>query len=358
MPTFFRFLFATIILSLAFQPSTARAELVWTPSTGWKVEGGVLAGLSGKEATNALGLMNAARRAEEKGNLHSALSSYKKVTKEYPSSIYAAEAYYRTGIVREKRRQYYKAFDAFQQLIILYPSSDKFPLALGAQYRIATELAQGHRPYILGLIPGFRNKDKAVEYFERIVASAPYSDYAPQSLMSVAQRHQRNGDTEEAIDALDRVITTYPKNVVTPEAYLKIAGIHSSLVDGPYYDQASTKEAITYYEDYLIQFPGDAGAAEAEKGLSKMKTVLANSKMILADYYYKYRHNYKAAKVLYNEAITTYPDSPVATRAHNMLAKVEARLVGKPEPADVKAPADTSTPSSSGEKRKPRWRIF
>ena len=309
-----------------------QAELVWTPGQGWRIEGGALAGLSGEDGRNALDLMNKARASEETGSVRSAIKGYERVTKRYPNSVFAAEAFYRSGLLYEKRREYYKAFDAFQSLVQRYPSSERFSQVIGDQYRIAQNLLDGKRAYMWGVVPGLKNREKSIEYFEQIVKNAPFSDYAPLSLMNVARGHQRMNATEEAIDALDRMINSYPSNVLTPDAYLKLAQTHASLVDGPAYDQASTKSAITYYEDYLIQFPGDSGAASAEKGLSEMKTLLAQSKMIMADYYYKYRRNYKAAKVFYNEAITTYPDSAVAARARTMLADVDARLAGQNPP--------------------------
>jgi outer membrane protein assembly factor BamD len=342
-------LLALLVVLLA--PARVAAELVWTPGQGWRVQGGVLAGLTGEEGRNALDLMNAARIAEEAGEVSKAIKTYERVSKRYPNSVFAAEALYRTGILREKRREYYKAFDSLQEMLQKYPSSERFNQVIGDQYRIAQNLADGRRAYIWGVIPGFRNRERAIEYFERIVANAPFSDYAPLSLMNVARGHQRMSATEEAIDALDRMINSYPGNVLTPDAYLKLAQTHSSLVDGAYYDQASTKSAITYYEDFLIQFPGDAGAAAAEKGLADMKTMLAESKMLLADYYYKYRRNYKAAKVFYNEAITTFPDSPVAARARTMLADVDARLAGE-NPPPVAPDAKSNAP------RKKRFWLF
>jgi outer membrane protein assembly factor BamD len=314
------------LVGLLLSPARLAADLVWTPQGGWRIEGGVLASLSGEDGRNALDLMNKARTAEEAGQVKGALKLYANVAKKYPNSVFAAEALYRTGMIREKRQEYYKAFDTFQAMVARYPNSEKFSQVIGEQYRIASSLFEGKRNRIWGFMPGFTNREKALEYFETIVHTAPYSDYAPLSLMNASRGYKMINEPEAAIDALDRMINTYPRSALTPDAYLKIAQTHASLVDGPYYDQASTKEAITYYEDYMILFPGDAGMVSAEKGLANMKKILAQSKMTIADYYFKYRKNYKAAKVFYNEAITVYPDSEVAAQARAKLLIVDGKL--------------------------------
>ena len=57
----------TSLLSLAalslllLTPARLAADLIWTPQEGWRVEGGVLAGLGGEDGRNALDLMNKAR---------------------------------------------------------------------------------------------------------------------------------------------------------------------------------------------------------------------------------------------------------------------------------------------------------
>jgi outer membrane protein assembly factor BamD len=332
-------LVALVVVLVAAVPRMS-ADLVWSPGTGWHVEGGALAVLSGTEGRNALDMMNKARAAEEGHHWHSAIKLYHKVAIRYGSSAYAAEALYRMGLIYQQNKEYFKAFDTYQTMLTLYPSSQKFNQVVAEQYRISSLLLDGARPRVWGFFPGFRNRERAVEYFERIIANAPYSDYAPLSLMNVAKGQRMIGGTEEAIDALDRMINTYPRSVLTPDAYLKLAHAYASLVAGPLYDQESTRQAVTYYEDYLILFPGDSGAAEAEKGLAKMKRVLAESKIILADYYFKYRKNYQAAKVFYNEAITVYPDSEVANRARVKLLKVDALLQKLPPPADPTKPGE------------------
>jgi outer membrane protein assembly factor BamD len=346
--------FVAALAVLLLLPARLAADLVWTPDGGWKVEGSALSSLMGEEGRNALDLMNKARAAEEAGNDGTALRHYSNVTKRYRNSVYAAEALYRTGLIQQKQQKYHKAFQTFQQLVTGYPNSEKFNQVIGEQYRIASDLADGKRARTWSWLPGFRSRERAVAYFETIVFTAPYSDYAPLALMNAAKGYKKMNETPAAIDALDRMISTYPRNVLTPDAYLRIAETHTSLVDGPAYDQASTTDAITYYEDYMILFPGHSGMAAAEQGLDEMKTILAQSKLVIADYYYKHRKNYKAAKVFYNEAITVYPDSAVASEAREKLTVVDAKL----EALAATTPASTDGPKPATPKKTKRFWIF
>lgn len=329
--------------------ATVRADLVWSAETGWRVEGGALSGLAGAEGRNALDQMNKARAAEEAGSSRSAIRTYQSIAKKYPNAIYAPEALYRSARLRLTRREYTKAFEDFQQVLSRYPNTRRFNEIVGEQYRIASALLDGARGRMLwGLLPGFTQRDKAIEFFETILANAPYSDYAPLALMNVARGHQRLGNVPEAVDALDRMINNYSQTLLAPDAYLKLAQTHASLVDGPYYDQASTKESITYFTDFMLLFPSDTNIAVAEKGLDNMKTMLAESKIRMADFYFYKRSNFKAARVFYNEAITAYPESAVAQKAKARLVEVEAKAAAV---AAAAAPAKEGEPAPAKKKK-------
>jgi outer membrane protein assembly factor BamD len=319
-----RHLCFTLIAIAAAALLTARADLVWTPQEGWQLEGGALSGLAETEGHNAIDLMNKGRAAEEKGSYGTAISDYSKAVKKYPNSIWAPEALYRTARLRLLRKQYYKAFDDYQVIIGKYPSTKRFDEIIGEQYHIATILLNGGRNhFFFALIPGFTNRERGVQDCEQVVLNAPYNVYAPLALMESASGQRRAGNIEEAIDALDRFINNYPQHILAPDAYLRLAQMNTALVDGPEYDQGSTKEAITYYQDYMILFPGDHNIGTEEKGLADMKQTLAESKIKMADFYFYKRSNFVAARVFYNEAITSYPDSAVATLAKKRLVDVE-----------------------------------
>lgn len=304
-------------------PAQLSAELVWTPENGWRIEGGALSGLTGLEGRQALDLMNKAREKEENGNYGSALRTYKKVIKKYATSIYTPEALYRSAKLYLKRKQYAKSFDAYAGIISRYPNTPRFNEIVGEQYRIASALLDGARTHYWGWLPGLTDRPKGIEHFERILLEAPYSDYAPLALMNIARGHQKLNNTIFAIDALDRMINNHPQSLLTSDAYLQLAETHASLVQGPEYDQAATEEAITYFQDYMILFPGDENVGKAEDGLDEMRTMLAESKIKMADFYFYKRDNYTAARVFYNEAITVYPDSAVAALAKERLSEVE-----------------------------------
>jgi outer membrane protein assembly factor BamD len=316
-------LFSFIIMCVA--TGALRADLVWNAKNGWSADGGILAPyFASPEGRSAKDIMDRSRHAEESGNPGRALSGYKQVIKKFSSSVFAPEALYRSAGIYENRRQYAKAFKNLQRIVTEHPNYPRFKEVLGAQYRIATALADGKRPRYFGIIPGFKQRDKGVEDYETLISNAPYSEYAPLALMNTARLQREFGESDQAIDALDRMINNYPENFLTSDAYLKLAASHAEITQGPPYDQASTQQALTYYQDYLILYPGEADATAATKGFNDARTMLAESKMTMGDFYFLKRDNRKAARVFYNEAITIHPDSPVAERARKLLARIDA----------------------------------
>ncbi len=329
------FFLATFALALC---GHAYADLVWSAQTGWQVQGGVLSGVAQKDAGTALALMNRAKAAEDRNSYGSSASLYEKVAKKYPNSVYAAEALYRSGNMRLARKQYYKAVEDYQQMLGRYPNTKRFDEVVGLEYKIGSLLLDGKRNHAWGWLPGFTNRTRGIEYMETVLINAPYSDYAPLALMNSARGHEYLGEKEEAIDALDRMTNSYAQSVLASSAYLRLGQLYASLSDGPEYDQASTKQAVSYYEDYMILFPSDNNISTAAAGLDKMKKELAESKVKIGDFYFYKRDNYPAARVFYNEAITAYPDSAVAVEARKRLVLVDAKATGKPVPVDPGVP--------------------
>lgn len=249
---------------------------------------------------------------------------FKKIIKRFPNAQATAEARFLHGRILMTKGRWAKAFDVYQELIATHPNYESFDQVVGAQFECATALMEGARGRILWVIPGFRQYTKAIEQFERIVGNAPYSDYAPLALMNIAFIAEQEGQSDQAIDALDRLINFYPQSMLAPDAYYNMAETYASLVKGSEYDQGSTRQAISYYEDFLILFPQSSYIGEVEANLESMENLLAQSRLNLGDFFYNYRANNTAALVFYNETITIAPESESAAEARLRIADIEA----------------------------------
>lgn len=289
-----------------------------------------------------------ALEAQQKGNTWTALRSYEKVWKNYPASQYSAQSLYNTGIIQFERKKWKKSFGAFQAILIRHPDYPRFNELIEYQFRIALAQAEGDGVRLFWVIPS-RAYNRAIGYFEIVINNAPYSDLAPLALMNVALIHQYKSNTAEAIDALDRLINSYPQSLLADDAYLSLAETFATLVQGPMYDQGATREAISYFEDFLILFSNNVDVARAEQGLASMEDVYARSKLVIGQYYYKYRRWYAAAEIFFNEAITIAPNSPAADSAREYLARIEKMRSDFQKSIEKNAPANEAEKQETAE---------
>ena len=279
---------------------------------------------SSTQADTAAIQLQIAREKYQAGHLSAANRTLKKVIKDSPTSVAAAEALHLQGLVYMAKERWKKGFESLQRVIEEHPSYEHFDQIISSQFDCATALMEGARGRILWVFPGFKQYQTSAKQFEQIVSNAPYSDYAPLSLMNIALVSETREEPEEAIDALDRLINYYPQSMLAPDAYYNLAQTYSNLVQSEEYDQGSTRQAISYYEDFLILFPTSNYTGEVEAHLKQMENLLASSRLNLGNFYYYFRSNNTAALVFYNEAITIAPDSDAAAEARNRIKDIEA----------------------------------
>ncbi|MEM7673327.1 MAG: outer membrane protein assembly factor BamD [Verrucomicrobiota bacterium] len=307
------------LLSLAILLMSSAVQAAWWDPFNWFTDQEEellnLRPASLEEEAEAKILFEDGQAALADGNEGRAFRRFKKISEDYIRTIPAPDALVEMSRIQQNRKQWNKAFETLQITLLRYPDYEGFQTIVAEQFKIATALMDGARGRFLWIIPTFKNSKKARQYFETVVANGPYSDYAPLALMNVAIVSDRRNEPEYAIDALDRMINIYPDNMLAADAYYQLAEVYSGLVEGPAYDQGSTREAISYYEDFLILFPDSPLIGDAESGLETMKEVYARSKYDLGEFYFVYRRNTTAALTFYNEAITVAPDSDSAASA-------------------------------------------
>ncbi len=314
---------AALVAAMLFAGLPLRAQ--WWNPVSWGEEREVLPVLqppTPEEEAQAQELFAEAQRLQSEGRLDAAKDRYEKIVEDLRRTVPAPEAQFQIAKIAADRGNYQKAFTLCQRTIARYPDYEGFTRVIGEQFEIATILAEGKRRLLL-VIPIPRPLDRARIYFERVIANAPYSEYAPLALMNIALIAEKQEKEDVAIDALDRPVSFYPEHMLAPDAYLMLADVYAGLVRGAPYDQASTREAISYYEDYLVLFPNDEEIVQAEEGLAEMQNTIGESKFVMGDFYHRYRRNETAALVFYNEAITLAPNSEAAEAARERIASIE-----------------------------------
>ena len=269
-------------------------------------------------------LLETAKAKYAAGKLRAAKRTLKKIIKEHSASPAAGEALTIRARIYMAKSLWIKGFDDLQKVVTKHANYEKFDRVIADQFDCATALMEGARGRILWIFPGFKQYGTSAKQFEQIVRNAPYSDYAPLALMNIALVSEQINESEEAIDALDRLINYYPQSMLAPDAYYNLAQTYSDLVQGYEYDQGSTRRAISYYEDFLILFPSSHLTGEVEANLRNMENLLASSRLNLGDFYYYFRNNNTAALVFYNEAITIEADSEAAAEARLRIADIES----------------------------------
>jgi len=280
-----------------------------------------------EEQAIANDLFQKALSYELDGKKRKAVKVYEEIAKEYAYSSVAPKALFNWAKIFEQSYRFKKAFLMMQNIILLYPEYEGFDEVIGAQFNIATRIMEGDREKMWGVIPMMRYYTRAIQFFQVIARNAPYSDYAPLSLMNIALVAKDLNKEATAIDALDQLINFYPNHELTGEAYFLLAEVFSNLIDGADYDQGSTREAISYYEDFLILFPDSELVPQAEEGLRKVNEIYAQSKYTMGEYYLRHIHNETAALALYNETITVAPSSETAKLARERIDQINSHVI-------------------------------
>jgi outer membrane protein assembly factor BamD len=282
-----------------------------------------------EEQAVAADLFQKAQSFEFAGRKGKAIGIYEQIAKDYTYTVVAPKALFNWAKLYESSNRFKKSFAMFQNIILLYPEFEGFDQVIASQFQIATRIMEGDREKIWGVIPMLRYYTRSIQYFQVISRNAPYSEYAPLALMNIALVARDLNKEAIAIDALDQLINFYPDHPLSPDSYFLLAEVYSDLIEGPNYDQGSTREAISYYEDFLILFPDSELVPKAEEGLRRVSEIFAQSKFIMGEYYRRHLLNETAALALYNETITVAPNSETAKIARERIDRLAARSSSK-----------------------------
>ena len=251
-------------------------------------------------------------------NYESALSTYKRFLKAYPSSKLASKAQLQIADILLIQGRWNASFDAYQTLITRYPDTPEFEGAVARQVLIANSYLDMRKVMVLGYgvpVPGITGAEKAAKMYETILKNAPYSIYAPITQFNLGLAFQRGRKIKEAREAYQKVLDKYPNSDVCDDALYQIAYIYMQLgLTSSSQDLSALVLARETFEDFLLQYPRSEKAPQARDNLATIGRTEAGNLIDIAKWY-DWSKDYKAAIIYYNDVVRKQPRTPDAELA-------------------------------------------
>ncbi len=242
-----------------------------------------------------------------------AAEEFLRLVEHYKNSELAPEAQYYAALSYEAIGKYYPAFKSYQKVIDNYPFTKRIDEIIKAEYRIGEIFYNKHSATLMG-IELMTDIEKAIEIFEEIIRSLPYSAYADEAQFMIGLCHKKLQQYNKAVEAFQKLAQEYPTSNLVEKAKYEAAQclyLFSLKAD---YDQESTDEAIEEFKRYSLKTKDQKLRNKADQTIVLLKEKKAESLFKSAEFYEKQK-KYKSARLYYGEILKRYPNTSYAPLA-------------------------------------------
>lgn len=215
--------------------------------------------------------------------------------------------------------------------------------------------------------------EAAIKLYEKLEAKFPFGRYAQQAQLEVAYAYYKQGETAQAISAIDKFVKLHPNHPHIDYAlYLKgLANFREDL--GPLTrlakqdladrDPKAARESFETFKDLVTRFPESRYAKDSRERMIYLVEALARQEIHVARYYMS-RGAYLAAANRAQDAIVRFPNSPTHREALEVLVEAYDRM-GMPDLRDdakkvlaKNFPTDALAQEGRNRASKPWWRFW
>lgn len=182
-------------------------------------------------------------------------------------------------------------------------------------------------------------------YFDEVERQHPYSVWATKSKLMAAYSHYMNNKYDDAIASLDRFIQVHPGNRDVAYAYYLKALCYYEQISDVERDQDMTQQALLALEDIITRFPETVYARDARLKIDLTRDHLAGKEMTVGRFYLKSQH-YLAAINRFKQVIEEYGDTTHAPEALFRLTEAYTALGLRAEARNAAAVLGYNYPGS------------
>ena len=216
------------------------------------------------------------------------------------------------------------------------------------------------------------NWDSAIKLYEALESKFPFGRFAQQSQLEVAYAYYKQGESAQAISALDKFIKLHPNHPNLDYAlYLKALVnfkedlgpmarvISQDLADR---DPKAARESFEGFKELVTRFPESKYAPDSRERMVYLVEALARQEIHVARYYLS-RGAYLAAVNRAQDAIVKFPNSPIHREALEVMIEGYDRMGMTALRDDARKVLQKNYPADrmaeQGENRtKPWWKFW
>jgi outer membrane protein assembly factor BamD (BamD/ComL family) len=280
-----------------------------------------LVGSTSANNDRAEALYSQAQAAEGAGKRDKAIKIYDELADTMPIAQKAPDARFRQAELLEQDGKIRDSFDAYQDFISRYNSSNLYEKALNRQASMAQSAADGQvKTSFLGLKSGISN-DKITEMLTKVRLNAPRSPQASKAQFTIGQVWESGGGSTgatKAIAAYREVVVEFPDSKEAPEAQFRIGKVLMEEARRGNQDQANLERAREAFQDYLRQYPGHSKNGEARQLMSNLGGQDIQQSYNVAQFYER-KGDIGSARFYYEEVVRK-------TKSGDLHDKAKARL--------------------------------
>jgi outer membrane protein assembly factor BamD len=166
---------------------------------------------------------------------------------------------------------------------------------------------------------------KAIEILQSIIDNYPYSEYAVEAELEIADAYYADGKYEEALSYYRDFSDLHPDHEKVPYTIYRSALCYESQLESPDRDQTATRNALLFLDRLLLRYPHSEYAREGEPLWRELQVRLAESMEQVADFY-RDREEYEAAAERYRALLNDHPGLGLDARVLYKLGDCYAAL--------------------------------
>ena len=213
--------------------------------------------------------------------------------------------------------------------------------------------------------------DQAVKLYEALEAKFPFGRFAQQAQIEVAYAYYKQGESAQAIAALDKFMKLHPNHENLDYALYLKALVNFKEDLGPLAkiwaqdladrDPKAARESFEGFKDLVTRFPESRYAEDSRERMAYLIEALARHEINVARYYMT-RGAYLAAANRAQDAITHFPNSPTHKEALDIMIEAYDRMGLKELRDDAKKVLAKNFPQDpltrQGQNREKAWWRF